>query len=178
MDVKIFRAINDGWRSPIADSFFALLSYSGLGAAVALVAILLLFRRETRIYAFSIGLAAFLGGTVIAQTFKSLIPRNRPSMQSYAHVMEPIQRSSFPSGHTATGFAVATAISILLWRSGHKVWAVAPFVWAFAVGLSRIYRGVHWPSDVFGGALGGIVGGCLAMLMVDAVTKQLDSKRA
>ncbi len=172
MDVQIFRAINLGWRNPACDILFEILSYSGLGAAAALVAILLLFKKETRPFGAAIAISAIMGGTVIAQTMKSRIPRDRPSNLTFAHVQEAIYHSSFPSGHTATAFAIATAISILFMRRKKPGFAVLSFLWAFGVGISRIYRGVHWPTDVFGGAMAGIVGGCLTILIMDAIIKQ------
>jgi len=178
MDLQIFRAINLGWQSPFCDYVFGLLSFTGLGSFSALVAILLVFRKQTRIYAFSIGLAAFMGGTVLAQSFKSFIPRDRPSNLTFAIVQEQIYKSSFPSGHTATAFAVATAISILALRKERWGIVLMAAIWATGVGLSRIYRGVHWPTDVFGGALAGILGGCLTILIIDAVIKQRTKKVA
>lgn len=172
MDVQIFRAINLGWRNPAFDLLFGGLSYSGLGVAAAIVALLLLIKKETRIFGVAIGVSAIMGGTVIAQTMKSKIPRDRPSNLTFAHVQESIYHSSFPSGHTATAFAIATAIAILFVRRGKPAYAVLSYVWALGVGLSRIYRGVHWPTDVFGGALAGIVGGCLTILIIDAIVKR------
>lgn len=172
MDLNLFRSINLGWHCTFLDYVFTFFSYTGLGSAVAIVAIALVFRKETRIYAFSMGLAAFMGGTVIAQSFKTLIPRDRPSNLSFAIVQEKILHSSFPSGHTATAFAVATAVAILAGRQ-QKWWLVAAaYVWALGVGLSRIYRGVHWPSDVVGGALGGLLGGCLTILVIDLIVRR------
>ena len=71
---------------------------------------------------------------------------------------------SFPSGHTATSFACATVIALLVPRT-------APFVYtlALAIGYSRLYVGVHWPSDV----LGGIVVGVLTALLLLAAARRL-----
>ncbi|MBI1332849.1 MAG: phosphatase PAP2 family protein [Armatimonadetes bacterium] len=178
MDLDLFRSINLGWRNPLCDVFFAALSYSGLGSCVAIVAIVLLLKKEARIYAFSMGLAAILGGTAIAHTFKGLMPRERPSNLPFAVVQEPIYHSSFPSAHTATAFAVATALAILASRQGRWWGVILAYVWAFGVGLSRIYRGVHWPTDVAGGICAGIIGGCLATIIIDLVTKGGPSKKA
>lgn len=59
---------------------------------------------------------------------------------------------SFPSGHTAFAFSTATSLSLAI----PKWYVIAPsFVYASAVGYSRLYLGVHYPSDVLGGAVVG-----------------------
>jgi membrane-associated phospholipid phosphatase len=57
---------------------------------------------------------------------------------------------SFPSGHTSEAFALATSVSI----SYPKWYVITPsFIWAGAVGYSRMYLGVHYPTDVLAGAV-------------------------
>ncbi|WP_256604704.1 phosphatase PAP2 family protein [Sphingobacterium multivorum] len=57
---------------------------------------------------------------------------------------------SFPSGHTSSAFATASALS----RAYSKWYVVAPsLLWASSVGYSRMYLGVHFPSDVLTGAV-------------------------
>jgi undecaprenyl-diphosphatase len=58
---------------------------------------------------------------------------------------------SFPSGHTATSFACATTLAFFAPR-----WAPAFYVLAAAIAWSRVYNGVHYPLDVFGGAALGV----------------------
>ena len=69
--------------------------------------------------------------------------------------------SSFVSGHTTTAFSFATMLLLLTWKTKRWDLGWASMVLAVLVGLSRIYRGVHWPSDVVGGMFAGIAGGCL-----------------
>jgi membrane-associated phospholipid phosphatase len=59
---------------------------------------------------------------------------------------------SFPSGHTSTSFTLATSLTLK-----YKKWYVAApaYIWACGMAYSRMYQGVHYPSDVFFGALSG-----------------------
>jgi undecaprenyl-diphosphatase len=75
-------------------------------------------------------------------------------------VRETVDSFGFPSGHTATAFAMATVIALwvpLRWR-----WA--PFAVAAVVGLGRMYVGAHYPLDVVGGALWGAFVGWAVVL--------------
>ena len=83
--------------------------------------------------------------------------RQRP-YEKYPDLIHPIEKEidpSFPSGHTAAAFSLATSLSITY----PKWYVIAPSaLWACGVGLSRINQGVHYPSDVLAGAAIGV--GC------------------
>src|ERR1700761_2281024 len=82
---------------------------------------------------------------------KHLVKRPRPFIQNVNIV--PVYRAgstSFPSGHTSTSFATATALSMAY----PKWYVIVPsYLWASSVSYSRIYLGVHYPSDVAAGLL-------------------------
>lgn len=96
-------------------------------------------------------------GTSVAGTFavtyglKYLVDRQRP-YERYPHRVHPYSTESspsFPSGHTATAFSLATSLSIKY----PKWYVIAPSaLWACSVGVSRMNEGVHYPTDVLAGA--------------------------
>lgn len=72
---------------------------------------------------------------------------------------EDVHGFGFPSGHTATAFALAVIVAHLVPAGAAARWRAAPFVVAALVAAGRLYAGVHYPLDVVGGALWGIAVG-------------------
>ena len=92
----------------------------------------------------------FLACNVI---LKPLVDRTRPYfVLGYDPVIPPVGDPSFPSGHTAASFAAATAIYAV-----NKKWGIAAYIFAAVMGFSRLYLGVHFPTDVVCGAILGTV---------------------
>lgn len=114
------------------------------------------------------GVGALVTGQLLRYTLVWSIDRPRPSMPDWlTHVNGP----SFPSGHTTTtalaGFTLITVLLLTVRRGWPRTAAVAVVgCWTVAVGLSRIYLGVHYVTDVVGGWL---LAGCLVSLVLPAV---------
>lgn len=92
--------------------------------------------------------------SIITTSIKFGIQRERPFVENDFICRKcSVGKLSFPSGHTSTVFATATALSLAY----PKWYVVGPsFLWASAVAYSRMYLGVHYPSDVLGGMVIGI----------------------
>ncbi|TDD95950.1 phosphatase PAP2 family protein [Flavobacterium cellulosilyticum] len=93
----------------------------------------------------------FLVNAVITTALKYAVKRDRPFV-TYPDIekMSSGGSGSFPSGHTSEAFATATSLSLAF----PKWYVIAPsFIWASAVGYSRMDLGVHYPSDVAAGAI-------------------------
>jgi undecaprenyl-diphosphatase len=129
--------------------------------AIAL-ALALLWRRPSLFVQVTVAVLVADGLTAL---IKEVVPRHRP----FEHQLGPSERThSFPSGHTATAFAGATMLSAFVPR-----YRVAFYALACLIGFSRLYNGVHYPTDVLAGA---VLGSLTALLLLAAARRR--SRRA
>jgi membrane-associated phospholipid phosphatase len=128
-----------------------------LGATVTVLSVTVLLgvlewldRRRLAVFAFL--LTVVVGQNLIANTVKPLVGRDRPPVP---HLV-PSSGFSFPSGHTAAAAATWAAVALVLGRGRPprvKAWlAAGAALIAVAVAASRVLLGVHWLTDVIGGA--------------------------
>ena len=125
------------------------------------------YKRESYKSALGIGLA--LG---ITSGLKYAVNRTRPYTEYPNDIIKRDETGpySFPSGHTTGAFATATSLSLT-----YKKWyvCVPSYLYAGFVGYSRMRLGVHYPSDVLGGAVIG-TGSSLLVWLID---KKIRTKR-
>jgi undecaprenyl-diphosphatase len=149
-------------------SFFSVVTLSGSGKFLApLIAVfcglLLLKRRRREAILLSASVAS---ASVLTYSFKVLIDRTRPDLWSTAWYWG----SSFPSGHTLSTTAFATALCLSMariWPRSRYAAAALAALWVLLVGLSRLVLGVHWPTDVLAAI-------CLGVFIPLAISLVLD----
>jgi membrane-associated phospholipid phosphatase len=130
----------------VARNFTNLATRWGVFPASALIAIgLLMYRRWRSLTYFLITL---LGCATINYSAKLFLHRDRPTLWHY----EPPYGFSFPSGHAMSSMVLVAALAILLWQTPWR-WLVVGLgsVFVVAIGWTRLYLGVHYPSDILAG---------------------------
>ncbi|MFD1426765.1 undecaprenyl-diphosphatase [Kroppenstedtia sanguinis] len=158
VDHRFVCYVNQQWKCRFLDWLMSRVTHLG-GAGFTLSFLLVWFIFQTppvRNWALE-GLVSLVSSHLGVQVGKHCWQRLRPYLQysDLRVVSHPLQDYSFPSGHTAAAFSLA-----LIWIF-HLPWLfVLLFPLALAVGLSRIYLGLHYPTDVI---VGGWLGTVFAM---------------
>jgi undecaprenyl-diphosphatase len=170
MDKTILIWINQGWAHPWLDPFFIWISQRAAFALPLLIVILYVSMRQfgkDGLKLWLLLLAVVTCGDQLGNAIKHLTSQARPCFELYEMVRQPARDvagpcggnlEAMPSNHALNFFATATFIAIIFRR---RSWGITMFVIALLVGISRIYLGKHYPSQVIAGATIGILLGCL-----------------
>lgn len=177
LDRQLLLLIN-GANSPFFDTLMWTVSGKLVWIPVYAALLYFMWRKAPKnwwILAIGIGVAILLADTVSVHAFKNVVCRYRPShnleLQDVIHLVNNKRGGmyGFVSSHAANMFSIATFVSLLL----SKRWlTVTLFVWAAIISYSRIYLGLHYPADVFCGALLGIAAGAVAYKLHQFLTKK------
>lgn len=153
--------IRQAWLDPVV-SFYTKLGDAGI-MWIAVCLALLIFPK-TRRAGFCGAIALVLSLLCTNVVLKNIFTRTRPWLvvEGLTAMVAEHDPNSFPSGHTSASFAAATA----LWRVLPRRWGWAALTAAALMGLSRLYVGVHFPSDVIVGVLVGCFCGWAAFKLL------------
>ena len=160
LDQMVLLFIQDSIRCDWLTDIIRAITLMGDNGLIWLVLLLLLLiYPKTRKLGMVAGLS-FLLCVGVAEVIKNLVMRPRPFLDIAELVLlvKPPQSYSFPSVHTVSSFSVAW---ILLWSRERKAIRYAVFAFALLMAFSRLYVGVHYPSDVLTGMLMAFLGSYL-----------------
>jgi undecaprenyl-diphosphatase len=146
-----------GVESPGLTAVMKILSIIGDTPVVIILSLVVLFflykvlKHRSELVLFVVALS---GSAILNLLLKYFFQRTRPEI----HRLVEIEGYSFPSGHAMNACTVYTIIAFLLWhniatKTGRTILIILSTIMILSIGISRIYLGVHYPSDIFGGYL-------------------------
>lgn len=166
IDADALLAIN-GLHDMFQDAFWWLVSAKWSSALLVLALLWILLhqnRRHALLVLAMLVLAMLVADQVSSGLIKQIVERLRPthdpSLESMVHVVNGYRGGmyGFVSSHAANSIAVATLFSLIM---RHRLVAVSLFTWAVLQCYSRMYMGVHYPGDILGGIVVGLLAGWL-----------------
>lgn len=157
-------------HTPLLDKILAFITSLGNAGIIWIVlAVVLLILPKTRRTGIIVAAALLMDLILCNLILKNLVARVRPYDVNTAIailIKKPLD-FSFPSGHTAASFAAMTALFLAKMK---KAW-IAALILAVLIAFSRLYFYVHYPTDVLGGAIVGILSGIIGYAIVEKLDK-------
>ncbi|MGE7904966.1 phosphatase PAP2 family protein [Peribacillus sp. NPDC094092] len=150
-----------GIESPLLTDIMKFFTYIGSTGSIIILSLVILFflyrvlKHRLELILFT---AVMVGSPLLNLMVKLFFQRARPDL----HRLIEIGGYSFPSGHAMNAFSLYGILTFLLWRHIRAGWArslliLFSMMMILSIGISRIYLGVHYPSDIIAGYL---AGGC------------------
>ena len=172
LDGNILLWIQEYIRSDFLTPIFKFITSLGdEGYVWIAIAIVLLFVKNYRKVGLMVG-ASLLGSLLFNNMLvKNIVARPRPyrMIETLTILIPEPGEYSFPSGHTSSSFAAGVVLYLML----PKKYGIPAMILASLIGISRLYVGVHYPTDV----LGGMVMGTLIAVTVVKVTEKILLKK-
>ncbi len=147
-DPCIFSLLNS-WHSPVTDPVWFVLTSLGDGLVLGIIVGALIVRNSRAV---AMGIPLLLISSLAVNCTKAILPSLRPAeVLDAVHVVGPLLRSgSFPSGHAAAGMAAGLAVA---YGSASRFVGTGALILGALIGISRIFVGAHFPSDVLAGMI-------------------------
>lgn len=171
IDAEALLAVN-GLHDLFQDAFWWMVSakWSSLLLVLSLLWILLHKNRRHALLVIAMLAAAVLvadqvSSGLIKHLVERLRPTHDPSLENAVHVINGYRGGlyGFVSSHAANFFTIATLVSFIM---RHRLVAIALYGWALVQCYSRMYLGVHYPGDILGGIVVGLLAGWLVWCLM------------
>ena len=165
-------------RTPTMDALVTGFTNLGQTVPMEIMAVLLLtalYLRYRRWSIWGLPILTAVGSVSITEGLKLVFTRPRPA---FPEAVPPLEHSfSFPSGHTLNSTAIAGILAYLTVWLARRVWVkvaavIAAICWAVLMGLSRLYLGHHWLTDVTAGWVTGLAWLVIVVTIHQAATRR------
>ncbi|MCR5327835.1 MAG: phosphatase PAP2 family protein [Saccharofermentans sp.] len=197
-DAGILLYIQEYIRTDLLDPFMIFITHTvDNGIFWIALSIILFIIPKTRRTGFLAATSLIIEAVITNLLLKNVVARTRPYevIDGLVNLIEKQKDYSFPSGHSGASFAVAGAIFVVallglpvIEKTGEltrakthiafKIFAVLMLLYAVLVAFSRLYVGVHYPTDVLGGILLGIASSFLVYFIYHFVMKKIARRKA
>jgi len=175
MDGNILLWIQDNLRNNVLDVIMKTITRLGDGGLIWIViAIILLLFKKYRYAGLASAISLILTLLTVNICIKNVVARIRPYevIEGLTRIVSEQSDYSFPSGHTAHSFAVGIVVFIML----PKCFGIPTLCLSVLMGLSRLYVGVHYPTDVLGGAIIGTIMALISVFIVGKIRNKFSGK--
>ena len=162
IDAQILLFIQQYIRQDMMNCFWKGITFLGDGGWFWIVlGVVLLIPKKTRKSGFTALLALIIGSVITNLVLKTAVARIRPydAVEGLVPLVKKLRDYSFPSGHTCASFSCA----VVYYKMYPDIKGKGAMVLAVLIALSRLYVGVHYPTDVLGGAIVGWMSAILAL---------------
>ena len=174
-DSSILLWLQNNMRNDILNPIFKFITHMGdSGIFWISLSVILLIPKKTRKAGFCALLALLFSVLINNAILKNLVGRIRPYevIPGLVCIIEHAKDPSFPSGHTGSSIAAAAVYLKTL----PKKFSIPLLIVGILISFSRLYVGIHYPTDVICGAMTGAALGILACILVDFVIKKWKEK--
>ena len=189
--------IQENIRSDILTPLLTTLTHTGdKGIIWIAMCVLMVIIPKSRKFGIIAGASLALEAIIVNIFIKNAVARTRPydAIEGLVNLVDKQVDYSFPSGHTGAAFAVAGAFLMIaiaglpvVVKSGiisrtktslaYKIFTAVTIVFSFIIAFSRLYVGVHYPTDVLGGFIIGIASSIIAYFGYHIVIKKISQRK-